>query len=87
MDATRSGAFSEMAPPVKRSFFGFDHPFFEPLWRRIVVVGGCLIWGAFEFTMNEPIWGMLFGGIGLVAGYHLFLNREEPSKSDDDPEE
>jgi hypothetical protein len=61
--------------------FDFDHPFFRPLWLRVVVVGFCLAWTGFELVSGSPGWGMLFGAIGVYAGYRLFVTfapRDKP---------
>jgi len=49
------------------------HPFFRPLWRRIVVVAVCLAWAAVEFASGAPFWGTLFAGIGLFSAWQLFI--------------
>ncbi len=54
--------------------FDLDHPFFIPLWRRVLIVVACLGWALFEFLAASPFWGMLFGAIGLYAGWHFFFN-------------
>lgn len=55
--------------------FDLDHPFFIPLWRRVLIVAVCLGWAAFEFAgTGSPFWGTLFGAIGLYAGWHFFFN-------------
>ena len=54
--------------------FDLDHPFFIPLWRRVMIVVACLGWALFEFLAASPFWGMLFGAIGLYAGWHFFFN-------------
>lgn len=51
-----------------------NHPFFVPLWRRVLIVALCLGWAVFEFVAGSPFWGILFGAIGLYAGYVWFLN-------------
>lgn len=53
----------------------FDHPFFEPLWRRIAIVVFCLGWAMFEFTIAEPFWGILFGAFGLAAAWSFFVSK------------
>jgi len=58
---------------VKGDFFGIRHPFFIPLWRRIVTVAVCLGWAAFEFWGGNPGWGTLFGGTGILAAYGFFV--------------
>jgi hypothetical protein len=58
---------------MKGDFFGLRHPFFIPLWRRIVTVAVCLGWATFEFVGGSPTWGLLFGGTGVLAAYGLFV--------------
>jgi hypothetical protein len=55
-------------------FLDLDHPFFIPLWRRVLIVVACLGWAVFEFTAASPLWGTLFAVIGLYAGWHFFFN-------------
>lgn len=62
-------------------FFDFDHPFFRPLWLRVAIVGACLGWAALEIATGSPGWGVMFGAVGLYAGYRLFVTfapRDEP---------
>ena len=56
--------------------FDFNHPFFKPLWIRILVTGACLVWGIVEFIIGEPLWGVLFCGLGAMAAYGLFVTFE-----------
>lgn len=51
----------------------FDHPFFEPLWRRIVIVVFCLGWSIFEFATASAFWGVVFAGFGLVSAWGFFV--------------
>lgn len=60
--------------------FDFDHPFFRPLWLRVVVVLLCLVWAAFEIATGSAGWAMLFGSVGLYAGYRLFFVFEPRDK-------
>lgn len=56
-------------------FLDLDHPFFIPLWRRVLIVAVCLGWAVFEFVgTGSPLWGILFGAVGLYAGWHFFFN-------------
>ena len=55
-------------------FFDLDHPFFIPLWRRVLIVVACLGWALLELVAASPFWGMLFAAIGLYAGWHFFFN-------------
>jgi len=56
--------------------FGFDHPWFAPLGRRIAVVAVCIIWGLVEAFTGAPAWAFLFLGAGGVAAWALLLNYE-----------
>ena len=65
-------------------FLDLNHPFFIPLWRRVLIVAACLGWAAFEFLgpRGSPFWGVLFLAIGLYAGYVWFFafHPREPDK-------
>jgi hypothetical protein len=62
--------------------FDFNHPFFRPLWIRVLVVALCLGWAAFELLSGNPFWAILFGGIGAAAfwGFFVNFNPREPDK-------
>ena len=63
--------------------FDFNHPFFRPLWIRVLIVASCLGWTAVEILGGSPGWAMLFGAVGLYAGYAFFFDfhpREPESK-------
>lgn len=53
---------------------GFDHPWFRPLWRRVLVTGLALGWGIFELVTGAPLWAVAFLGIGALAAWELLLN-------------
>ena len=50
-----------------------QHPFFKPLWLRVVIFGFCLAWAIFEFATGAPFWGVLFGAIGVYCGWQFFV--------------
>jgi len=52
---------------------GLRQPFFLPLWRRVVTVVLVLGWAIVEFVSAAPLWGVLFGAIGLVAAWEFFV--------------
>lgn len=62
-------------------FFGFDHPFFVPLWRRLAVIAVALGWGAIEIAMGAVEWGLLFVALGAIATYGLLIAYKSPDDS------
>ena len=62
-----------------------NHPFYAPLWRRLLIVAVCFVWAGVEFYSGEPFWGIIVGGVGIYATYKLFLEKrsapaEKPSE-------
>lgn len=61
--------------------FDLNHPFFKPLWIRVVIVALCLGWALFEVAGGAPLWAIMFGAIGLYSAYRFFVTfdpRDEP---------
>lgn len=55
-----------------------DHPFFRPLWARILAVALPLAWAAFEARTGALGWAAIFAAAGLYALAELFLRRRKP---------
>lgn len=53
--------------------FDFEHPFFDPLWVRVLVFWICIGWGLFEFSTGSYFWGVMFCAMGLWAGHSFFI--------------
>jgi hypothetical protein len=62
-----------------------NHPFFIPLWRRVLIVAVCLIWTLVEAATQNIMWAAIFGCIGLYAGWHFFFNFNPRSPDDPKP--
>ena len=62
--------------------FDLDHPFFRPLWRRLIIIAVCLGWGVFEFVMGHPFWGTLFAGLGLYCIWGFLFDHRPRTESD-----
>jgi len=44
-----------------------SHPFFRPLWRRVVLVAFCAAWALFELLyVGDQTWAIM---VGIVAAY------------------
>jgi hypothetical protein len=65
-------------------FFDFQHPFYKPLWIRIVITALCLGWAVVELLGDNFFWAMLFGSVGLYAAHQFFIafNPREPGEDD-----
>ena len=50
-----------------------DHPFYRPLWIRLVIVALCLGWAIVEASTKEPFWAIIVGALGIYAAYKLLL--------------
>jgi hypothetical protein len=59
-----------------------SHPFYAPLWRRVVIVAVALGWAIFEFVSGGPFWGILFGAIGLYCAWAFFVAFPGPDPDD-----
>jgi hypothetical protein len=62
-------------------FLDTDHPFFRPLWVRVLIVAVCVLWAAFEFATGSPFWGVIFGALGAYAAWSFFVTFD-PQRED-----
>jgi hypothetical protein len=60
--------------------FDFSHPFFRPLWLRLLIVALTLGWTAVEVATGNPGWAVIFGALGAVAVWGLLITYD-PEKS------
>lgn len=65
--------------------FDLDHPFFRPLMRRILVAVIVSGWSVFEFLAGSPLFGILFGALGVWCCWSFFgPSAEETYKQKED---
>lgn len=64
--------------------FDFSHPFYRPLWRRILIVAVCLGWALVEMTSGSPGFALLFGAAGGYAGWRLLIAWPPKMQDDED---
>ena len=67
-------------------FLDPQHPFFKPLWRRVLTVAAPAAWGLVEHVNGQPGWAIIFFAAAAYAGYELFL-APKPSAGDKPPAE
>jgi hypothetical protein len=50
-----------------------DHPFYKPLWRRVMIVVVTAVWAGVEaFVLHDGFWTVLAGGF-LAYSVWAFL--------------
>lgn len=51
------------------------HPWFKPLWRRLLVLGVCLVWLTVEavFNRDSPFWLGIAAVVTVYAVWDFFL--------------
>lgn len=54
-------------------FIDPDHPFYRPLWRRLLIVGFCVAWTAVEFWNGEQTWGFIFLAVSAYTACVLII--------------
>jgi len=57
----------------RKGLFDVDVPFFLPVWRRVTVVALAVLWGLFELSSGATFWGMIFIGMGAIAGWRFYI--------------
>lgn len=66
-----------------------EHPFFKPLWRRVVVVAGCVAWAGVEYLGGSPTWTMIalaFAAYGAWQFFYLYgPDKAEKPQTDGNP--
>ncbi len=65
--------------------FDFGHPFYRPLWRRVLIVALCLGWAVVELVGGSPGFAMLFTAAGTYAGWRLLVAWPPNIQDDEDP--
>ncbi len=68
-----------------------EHPWFDPLWRRIVLVAVCALWTGVELAFENTTWFYIMTAITAYAAWsYLYAykgpddpSRETRSQSDD----
>jgi len=54
-------------------FIDPDHPFYRPLWIRLLIVLFCAVWTVVEFVGEQTLWGMIFLAITAYASAALLI--------------
>ena len=70
-------------------FIDPDHPFYRPLWIRLLIVLFCAVWTVVEFVGEQTLWGMIFLAITAYASAALLIfyspsEKGEPKAGDEE---
>lgn len=60
--------------------FDMDHAWFRPLWVRILIIAVAAGWAAFEASMGETVWAVIFGAIAAYGVWSFFIDPEARRK-------
>lgn len=50
-----------------------NHPWFKPLWRRVLVIAICAGVALWDLSNGEYVWALIFGGLGGYGIYVFFI--------------
>ena len=55
-----------------------SHPFLDPLWRRVLLLGACAAWTGVEIYYGNTLWIALVGA-STIYGAYSYLYAYTPS--------
>lgn len=55
-----------------------SHPFLDPLWRRVVLIGACALWALTELYYGNMFWVAMVGFVTVYGAWN-YLYAYEPS--------
>jgi hypothetical protein len=58
-------------------FLDRNDPIFRKAWVRWACVLVPIGWAVLEFMIADPLWGVLFGALGVYAAYELFFRASD----------
>ncbi|PKR88135.1 hypothetical protein CXZ10_16940 [Pleomorphomonas diazotrophica] len=57
-----------------------NHPFYRPLWRRVLLVAVTGAWATYEnFVVKDPMWMVLTAGIFVYAAWVFLIKWVDPA--------
>lgn len=66
----------------KTVFGPVEHPWFDPLWRRIVLVAFCAAWTGVEYSFGNTTWVYIMAAITGYAGWAYLFAYKGPEHPD-----
>lgn len=65
-------------------FLNLRHPFFLPLYRRILTTAVCAFWVVIELIYGGPFWALLIGLLTVWCIWEYFI-AFDPANYQDNP--
>ncbi|WP_170230541.1 hypothetical protein [Roseibium hamelinense] len=62
-----------------------SHAFFDPLWRRILLVLVCAAWVGVELYHGNQTWALITGGIAVYAAWSFLVTYKKMPGTGKDP--
>lgn len=59
--------------------FDTSHPWFAPLYRRVLIVAVCFLWLIVESIADQPFWQIISFAVLAYAIWAFLYNYEPPS--------
>ena len=66
--------------------FNLHHPFFRPLWVRLLVTLACFAWTAVEVAIGSAAFAAAFAAAGGWCAYQFFVTWPSGDGNDDGPD-
>ena len=63
---------------LKKETFDVSHPWFRPVWVRILVAGICIAWTTIEFVNGNTGWALVFGAASAYLLWAFFVTWTDP---------
>lgn len=58
------------------------HALFRPFWIRLGIVTFAFAWAAFEASMGETVWALVFGAIASYCAWTLLFSYRTSREKD-----
>ncbi|MSU90949.1 hypothetical protein GE300_15245 [Rhodobacteraceae bacterium 2CG4] len=59
-------------------FFDLQHPWFRPVWRRLLVTAVAVVWTGVELAGGAFFWATLFGALSVYCIHQFFIAFDPP---------
>ena len=67
--------------------FDNSHPWFAPLYRRVLIVAVCFLWLVIEAIAEEPLWQIVAFAVLAYAIWAFLWKYEPPKDASGDPKQ